>query len=267
VESVERSVAVEGGRLFVRHWRPRARAAGAPPLLLLHDSLGSVAQWRGFPARLAGVLQREVIAYDRLGFGRSTPRTARHRLDFIDEEARRQLPALADALGLERYALLGHSVGGGMALTAAAFDPERCAWVVSMSAQAFVEHRTVEGVRRTQQEFALPGGLGKLAFWHGERAAWVLDAWTGTWLDPDFADWSLDPVLPRVRCPVLALHGDRDEYGSEAFPRRIVAGVAGPARMVLLDDCGHMPHREHPDRVLAEIAAFVSQAAEEALRG
>ena len=118
-----------------------------------------------------------------------------------------------------------------------------------------------------QQEFALPGGLGKLAFWHGERAAWVLDAWTGTWLDPAFADWSLDPVLPRVRCPVLALHGDRDEYGSEAFPRRIVAGVAGPARMVLLDDCGHMPHREHPGRVLAEIAAFVSQAAEEALRG
>ncbi|TWT18743.1 alpha/beta fold hydrolase [Luteimonas wenzhouensis] len=261
MESNERFVAVEGGRLFVRHWRPQRRDACAPPLLLLHDSLGSVAQWRDFPARLATASRRDVIAYDRLGFGRSTPRAARHSLDFIDEEARGGLPALLAGLGLERYALLGHSVGGGMALTAAAFDPERCAGVVSMSAQAFVEQRTVEGVRRTQQEFARPGGLGKLAFWHGARAAWVLDAWTGTWLDPAFAGWSLDAVLPRVRCPVLALHGDRDEYGSEAFPRRIAEGVGGPARMVVLEDCGHMPHREHPERVLAEVVAFLAEVA------
>jgi hypothetical protein len=56
----------------------------------------------------------------------------------------------------------------------------------------------------------------------GSKAAWVVDAWTGCWLDPAFPTWSLAPVLPRVVCPVLALHGASDEYGSDLHPAMIV---------------------------------------------
>jgi pimeloyl-ACP methyl ester carboxylesterase len=87
----------------------------------------------------------------------------------------------------------------------------------------------------------------------------VLDAWTETWLSPAFRGWSLDASLAAVKCPVLAIHGDADEFGSAAFPRRIVDGVAGFSRMELLAGCGHVPHREQPERVLALVQDFLRQ--------
>ena len=67
--------------------------ADGPPLILLHDSLGCVELWRDFPGLLAQRLQRPVLAYDRLGFGKSAPRAAIPGPEFIDEEARRDFPA------------------------------------------------------------------------------------------------------------------------------------------------------------------------------
>ena len=249
-------IPIATAQVFVRCWQPRA-AADVVPVVLLHDSLGSVAQWREFPQQLAHALQRTVIAYDRHGFGQSSERSDRPGLDFIEVEARRVLPALLDAVQVERCILLGHSVGGAMALTAAAHAPDRCAAVITESAQPAIEPRTLEGIRAAQTRFQHPEHWARLQRWHGDKARWVLDAWTQTWLDPAFRGWSLGAVLPNVRCPVLAIHGDRDEYGSQAFAQRIVAGVAGSARLCLLPDCGHVPHRERPDAVLAAVQALV----------
>ena len=88
----------------------------------------------------------------------------------------------------------------------------------------------------------------------------MLDAWIKTWLLPAFANWSLDPYLSSVRCPVLAIHGDRDEYGSLAFPSRIVQGVAGPAQLAIMENCGHVPHREQQEHVLQLVADFVARS-------
>ncbi len=253
----DRHVDLPGGRVFVRRWRPAAPRAA--PLVLLHESLGCVEAWRDVPPALAQRLGREVIAYDRLGFGRSDARTRRPSLDFIGEEAQTAFPALRDALGLDFFALLGHSVGGTMALAIAGAAPQRCEAVVSVSAQAFVEPGTLDAVRRAQSEFRQPALYARLARRHGEKTDWVLDAWFGVWLDPAFAGWTLDADLARVRCPVLAIHGDRDEYGSAAFPRRIVAGVAGRAEMVLVNDCGHVPHRERAAEVLSGVERFLAR--------
>lgn len=255
IESTDSFVGVPGGSIFVRQWRG-ADARGVP-LVLLHDSLGSVELWRDFPALLAEALNRHVIAYDRLGFGKSTQRTDRPSITFIDDEAERYFPAVRRGLGLDRFALFGHSVGGAMALRIAASLQESCDAVITESAQCFVESRTLEGIRSAQTLFADPAQLQKLARWHGDRAQWVLDAWIKVWLSPEFSDWSLDPYLGRVRCPILAIHGDQDEYGSEAFPQRIASGVHGPSQMILLKDCGHVPHRERPQEILRLTASFL----------
>lgn len=97
---------------------------------------------------------------------------------------------------------------------------------------------------------------------HGDKAQWVLDAWTKVWLDPAFAAWSLDRLLGEVDCPVLAIHGDSDEFGSTEFPRRITGGVSGPAEMAILEGCGHVPHREKPDEVLSLVDRFFESATE-----
>ncbi len=250
---------VPGGRVFARTWTPPA-AAGSP-ILLIHDSLGSVEQWRQFPDVLAARTRRTVIAYDRLGFGKSTPRKEPAKPSFIDDEAQVYLPAVADALGLGRFMLFGHSVGGGMALAAAAVAGSRCVAVVTESAQAFVEARTLKGIEDAEQGFRDANQFARLAKWHGDKARWVLDAWTDVWLSPAFRNWSLDPWLERVHCPVLALHGDSDEFGSEAFPHRIAEAVKGPSRMRLLVSCGHVPHREKEAEVLSHVDDFLCEHA------
>lgn len=250
---------VPGGQVFVRQWH--TDDGGKCPIMLVHESLGCVGLWKGFPARLAAATGKTVIAYDRLGFGKSSPRTAPPSFDFIDDEAQIQFPALIDALGLAGCILLGHSVGGCMALRIAAQRPDCCRAVVTESAQAFVEDRTLAGIREAKQAFADPQQFRRLERWHGERAGWVLAAWTDIWLDPDFRTWSLDAFLGKVQCPVLAIHGRGDEYGSSAFPRRITEGVNGPAQMRMLADCGHIPHLEQSDAVIQSVHAFMAEHA------
>ena len=247
------------GRVFVREWPASAGVdAAAPPLVLLHDSLGCVELWRDFPARLRDATSRRVIAYDRLGFGRSDARVAPPSLDFIDDEAVTWFPLLREQLAIGRFAVLGHSVGGGMAVHIAARHPRDCAALVTIAAQAFVEQRTLDGLRAARVSFAEPGAMERLARYHGDKAAWVLSAWLDTWLAPAFAHWSLAPVLPRVRCPLLALHGELDEYGSAAHPRSIAELAGQPAALQMLPGLGHVPQREQPDEVVRRVAEFLA---------
>ena len=252
-------VATEQGRIFARVWIPADPALEPDvPILLFHDSLGCVELWRDFPEQLAVATRRSVVAYDRLGFGRSDAYPGALPLTFIRDEAATVVPHLCDALGMNALVAFGHSVGGGMAVATAAHWPERCVAVVTESAQSYVEDRTRAGLLAARAEFAQPGQIERLARYHGTRARWVLTAWIDTWLSPAFADWSLDDDLRGVRCPVLALHGDQDEYGSVEHPERVARLTHGPSRAVILEGCGHIPHREQPARVLAEVAAFLA---------
>lgn len=248
-------IKVPGGTLHAQAWPGRS---AAPPLVLLHDSLGSVAQWRGFPAALRDATGRTVWAWDRLGYGRSTPRTTGLGPDLFDAEAETFFPAIMAAIGSDTGVLLGHSIGAPMALTLAARHPRWCRAVVSVSGQAFVHPMTLAAVRRAHATFDAPERFARLARFHGERTRWVLDSWPTLWFDPAFRDWSLDPVLPHVACPVLVIHGGRDEYGPAAFPERIVESVAGPASLWMPNDGGHFPHVTHADAVLARVKAFLA---------
>ena len=247
------------GRIFTRRWQSTERAPQGHPIVLLHDSLGCVALWRDFPATLCQATGREVIAYDRLGFGRSDARAALPSLDFVAEEAHDFFPVVRAQLGIGGFVALGHSVGGGMAIQCAAQLSEHCEALVTLAAQVFAEERTLAGIRTAREHFRAPAQIERLAKYHADKARWALDAWTETWLHPDFAAWSLVDVLPHVRCPVLAIHGEQDEYGSTRHPERIGQYASGSARIEILADVGHVPHREQPDAVIASVAAFLAR--------
>jgi pimeloyl-ACP methyl ester carboxylesterase len=258
VQISEHMVSVRGGRMYAKRWQPKQPALDVP-VVLLHDSLGCVELWRDFPEALCNATGRAVVAYDRLGFGRSDRRSELPSNRFISEEAEIYLPALLDALALENVVLCGHSVGGGMAIIAAGCLTSRCAAVISESAQAFVEPRTRQGILRAQSEFKDPRAFVKLQQYHGEKAEWVLRAWTDTWLSDAFTGWSLSAELPQMRCPSLVIHGDSDEYGSTAFPETIARLAGGPCQMHVLTGVGHVPHRSHKEVVLRLISDFLSR--------
>ena len=244
----------QGGEIFVRSWVPDTVVAD--PVVLFHDSLGAVALWRDFPERLAQATGRRVIAYDRPGFGQSSARADVLSHGFVAQEATDIVPLLCRDLGVARFVACGHSVGGGMAVETAAHHPDRVSALVTIAAQALVEEQTRAGIRVAKQAFAQPVELDRLARYHGAKARWVVDAWTETWLSPDFADWSLDAALSQVTCPTLVIHGDGDEYGSTAQPERIAAATGG--QLAILPGLGHVPHREAPDLVLDTIARFLA---------
>ena len=247
----------EHGQLFAQSWTP-SEACGAP-IVLLHDSLGCVALWRDFPVRLAQASGRRVIAYDRLGFGRSAAYSGKLPPSFIEDEAHGSFRALCQQLDLSQFVLLGHSVGGGMAVGCAAVYAEACRGLITESAQAFVDTATLDGIRVAERQFAMPGQLERLQRYHAAKAEWVLRAWIDTWLSDSFSQWNLADQLAKVDCPMLALHGDHDEYGSRLHPERICALASGPSDLQILLDCGHVPHREHPETVLAAITRFLAQ--------
>lgn len=234
-------------------------ATASTPIVLFHDSLGCVALWRDFPERLALATGHPVIAYDRLGFGRSSAHPGALPASFIGDEAHGGFQALRRELGITRFIAFGHSVGGCMAVCVAASAPADCAALLTLSAQSFVEDRTREGIIAARTLFAQDGQMEKLAKYHGDKARWVLDAWTETWLSPEFARWTLDSALSQVRCPALAMHGDRDEYGSVVHPQRIAGLIGARAESKIFDDCGHVPHREIPERLLEFTSAWLQR--------
>jgi len=246
------------GGIHVARWQPARAADLHDPIVLLHDSLGCVALWRGFPEQLAKATGREVIAYDRLGFGRSAAYPGQLPMSFITDEARTTFAALREELGLTRFVLLGHSVGGGMAVEAAGQHADGCEALITVAAQAFIEPRTLAGIREAEASFAEPDAMARLARYHGDKAEWVLRAWVDAWHSEAFRDWHLNDALPRVSCPTLAIHGERDEFGSTDQARRIAELTTGPAEARILA-CGHVPHRECPEALATIVAAFLAE--------
>jgi len=253
----EFKVEVDGSNVYVKKWVPQTCSTDSP-LILLHDSLGSVDLWKDFPLVLAENLSRCVIAYDRLGFGKSELRDELPSVGFIEEEAIKYFPAIKEFLSIKHYFLLGHSVGGGMAVNIASRDPD-CEAVITVSAQAFVEDITIKGIEHAKNIFSQPEQIARLQRWHGSKAKWVLHAWTDIWLSAEFSSWSLHPAIGNMRCPVLAIHGENDEYGSCAFPEFISKNSAGYSRMLLLKNCGHMPHKEKSREVICAVEEFLDE--------
>ncbi len=256
----ELELVVDGVRLYAARVPPADGHVG-PVIVLLHDGLGSVGLWRDFPERLAKVTGLGVLAYDRRGHGASEPYRAPARtVDFMHEEAA-TLEHLLAAAGIEDAVLFGHSDGGTIALLAAGRLPGRVRAVVAEAAHVFVEERTLEGIREAERGLVAGDLLARLERYHGANARALATTWTGVWLSQAFRAWNVEAELSRIRCPVLVVQGDLDEYGTEAQVHAIARGVAGPARTVLLPGVRHSPHRDAPEAVLGLTAEHLASAA------
>jgi pimeloyl-ACP methyl ester carboxylesterase len=233
-----------------------ASAADRPPLLLLHEGLGCAAMWRDFPDQLAAATGHRVIAWSRAGYGGSQaypqPRTPK----YLHYEAQEALPALLAALQIEHPILIGHSDGGSIALLFAAAFPDSPLGIAVMAPHEFLEEITVAGIRAARVAWHSTDLPRKLARWHHGRAADVFAEWNDTWLSPAFRDWNILDCLARIRCPVLAIQGEEDEYATMRQIDAIAERVPG-TRLLKLPHCSHSIPRDQAPQVLAALSAFV----------
>jgi pimeloyl-ACP methyl ester carboxylesterase len=258
-ESRSGSLDIEGAHLEYRWFGPPA-PVGAD-IVLLHEGLGSVAMWKAFPDRLAEATGRRVFAYSRQGYGASLPAVAQREPDYMHVEAEAVLPKVLDAAGVERPILFGHSDGASIALLYAAAHPDRVSALILEAPHVFVEPLTVDSITATGSAFRATDLRGKLARYHGDVDA-AFQGWLNIWLDPRFRAWNIEAGLERVACPTLMIQGLDDEYGTRAQLDAISARIPG-AKIVMLERCGHSPHRDQAEQVLEHSRAFSAGIAHE----
>ncbi|HRD49451.1 MAG: alpha/beta hydrolase [Candidatus Competibacter sp.] len=247
-----------GHRLHAERLFP-IRAAAGPTLVFLHEGLGSIGQWRNFPAQLCTLTGLPGLIYERWGFGRSDPLTGPRPRDYLHREAENSLPEVLAACGIaDPPILFGHSDGGSIALLFAAAYPGRTHAVISEAAHVFIEEVCLVGIRAARATYEQGNLREGLCRYHGANTDSMFRGWCDTWLRPDFRDWNMTAELPRITCPVLIIQGEEDEYGTRAQVDTIATGVSGSAEVLWLPDCAHVPHHQAPDAVLNAAGRFIS---------
>ncbi|HXQ53264.1 MAG TPA: alpha/beta fold hydrolase [Stellaceae bacterium] len=252
-------IEVRGTRLAYR------RGGAGPALLYLHGTDG-LAEWPEMLDELA--LGCDVVAPDHPGFG-ATPIPS--TIDDISDMAYFYLDAIA-ALGLDRIHVVGHSLGGWIALEMAVRSTARFA-SLTLIASAGIH---VKGVAKTDIFLIDPEEQAVLSYAdprRGEAAAQRASAekyqetaianriasarlgWQPRFFNPRLERW-----LHRVDRPTLVLWGEEDRIIPPAYGAAFARLIPG-ARLTMVPRAGHLPHVERPDLVIPSIQRFIADAA------
>jgi pimeloyl-ACP methyl ester carboxylesterase len=240
------------------------RDAQAPVMVFLHEGLGSVSMWRNFPDQLCQALGCRGLVYSRPGYGNSTPRAADDHWapDFMHRQADEVLPAFLRAVGVhvqkQPLWLFGHSDGGSIALLYAMHHPRALAGAIVVAPHILVEDVSIASIVEARIAYLETGLRQRLARHHADpdSAFW---GWNDIWLDPGFRPWRIDEQLGSITCPLMAVQGVDDAYGTLEQIRGIARKVP-QCELLELQACGHSPHKDQPDRLIAAVTHFFQRA-------
>ena len=248
-------VEIEGVNLDYERIEGTARSA--PCFVMLHEGLGSVALWKDFPSQLARATGATVVAYSRAGYGRSAPIQGARTVRYLHDEALQVLPAFLDALAIENPMLFGHSDGGSIALIHAGGSARGVRGIIALAPHVMVEDITVTNIAAARVDYETGNLRARLARYHDNVDA-TFWGWNDIWLNPDFRAWNIEEYLPRVTCPVLAIQGEDDEYGTMAQIDLIAQAVPN-IETLKLARCGHSIHRDQPQAVLSAVTRWMDR--------
>ena len=240
----------------------------APPLVFLHEGLGSVSMWRDWPTQLCEQLQLQGWVYSRQGYGQSAAtknvrgrpeivqgvRQGRLQADYMHHEALTVLPELLTELGIHKPVLIGHSDGGTIALIHASHHPVTACIV--MAPHVVVEDLSISAIEQAREAFTQGPLRERLAKFHADvdGAFWQ---WNDVWLSDEFRSFDIRQEIERITAPLLAIQGEDDAYGTMAQIDDIARHVTH-AQRVKLAACGHSPHRDQPAQVNVAMAQFLA---------
>jgi pimeloyl-ACP methyl ester carboxylesterase len=253
---LDRRFVTAGGKRLEYLWFG-APPGEAPTIVFLHEGLGSAGLWRDFPARLAEATGCAALVYSRAGYGASDAVELPRPIRFMHHEAV-VLGEVLDGLGVRAHVLFGHSDGASIALIHAGSEPRPgLRGLVVEAPHVFAEPHGLASIARMAEVYRDTDLRERLARHHGANVDVAFRGWNDVWLHPEFVHWNIEEYLPAIRAPILVVQGADDEYGTWAQVEAIQRQPGASVEVLGLPDCGHSPHREHPDAVLAAAAAFV----------
>jgi pimeloyl-ACP methyl ester carboxylesterase len=242
------------------HWRG-PRPAEAPTLVFLHDALGSVRLWRDFPDQLVRASGCGALIYDRWGSGESEPLVPPWSDDYLREEALLALPEVLDATGVREAILIGQSDGASIALAHAGAFPARIRGVIAMSPHFFLEPCSRETIRKQVEDFEHGDLKARLRRHHGDRTEALFGRLVAIWTaEGPGASARLEPYVARLRCPVLAIQGEDDEFFSAAQLERLADLIPGRVETLRIPRAAHYPMHQARNEVLAASIRFIARS-------
>ena len=230
---------------------------GAPTLVFLHEGLGSLAMWKDFPQQVANATGCRALAYSRYGYGKSDRLQEARQVDYMHTEALEVLPEVLRRFDIDNPILIGHSDGASIALIHAGAARWPVRGLELLAPHVFVEDIAVASIAQARvayQTTDLPARLGRYHD-HPDTTFW---GWNDIWLHPDFLHWNIEALLPRITCPIVAIQGEDDEYGTMAQIDSIVRHVPDVA-VTKLANCRHSPHRDRTEDVILVIQRFTDR--------
>lgn len=228
-----------------------------PTLVFLHEGLGSVSLWRDFPEQLAQKTGCGALVYSRAGYGNSDPVALPRPIRFMHDEAD-VLTEILQRCNIRDVILVGHSDGASIALIhAGRSNTGRVRGLVLEAPHVFTEPAGLQSIARMADIYRTTDLKRRLERHHGANTEIAFWGWNQVWLHPEFSAWNIEGFLPTIRVPILIIQGEQDEYGTVRQVKAIQQQVLGPVEVLLIPECGHVPHREHRELVLSTMTNFV----------
>jgi len=254
-----RGEVIAGGKRLETLWI-EPEQTGRATIVMLHEGLGSIALWKDFPQRLASRTGCGVLVYSRYGHGSSDKLMEKRPVEFMHHEGEVVLPEVLDKLDVRKPILLGHSDGASISLIFAGKYPDAARGLILEAPHVFVEDLTIASIEQAKVAYETTDLPVRLARRHAHPDA-TFWGWNDIWLDPDFRSWNIEEYLPAIRCPILCIQGEDDEYGTIEQVEAIKAVVPG-TEFVVLAECKHSPHRDQAEKTLAVMVEFVARVGE-----
>lgn len=249
---MEKIIRLDSVGINIQWINPGSLKDSKPVLVFLHEALGSIIQWKAFPAELCNTLHLSGIVIERSGHGKSSALNSERDIHYLHQYADETLAVLREILNpTQKIILIGHSDGGSIALILAARKMKNLQAIVTMAAHTFVEDETLAGIHPAIEAFEA-GKLDGLYKIHGDKTKTLFDAWATTWLTPTFKSWDIREEIKSISIPILAIQGEEDQYGTQEQVNSIVLDKEN-RKGIIIPTCGHHPHLEKKETVIREI--------------
>jgi len=235
-----------------------------PYLVFLHEGLGCIDMWKGFPDDLCLKTGCRGLVYDRAGYGKSSAINTNRSINYLHEYALKELPLIIDQIIPNTpFIIVGHSDGASIGLIYSAKQSEPLLGVISIAAHVMVENETCQGIALANEAWQA-NKLNGLYKYHGDKTPQTFNSWAVTWLKPWFKYWSIEYLLPSIDVPILALQGENDQYATNAQLNAIDTLSTGDVYIHLVKDSAHSPHLDAKHEVIPLMLNFITMLVKQA---